>query len=239
MIAKMDQRWAPKQVEAVASIETLTRDAAQRIVGATASIDGMAGQALSIDVGAPIAIGESYLVRNEGSATSPAWRVVQRLQSSQFIPGQDTPTLPAPTNLDIESGLYDVVGDGTWRAWIFVSWLTIGAEFGSCDYEVQYKTNADVPPMSIQVKDTKPVTTLPRGIGAAGTLLPRGPEPSEDEMYDFPFRGRIRVDIEQIDYNYVTDGEGDYDITGTGGTNSFTVSGAGWTIDEWRCWRNF
>ena len=231
MNSKFDRKYEHRRIKAYATITALTRDDAQRVIGATANINGIS-QKVAIDVGMPVAVGDVLEVENRGSATLPHWGYVRKVQSTQPIPGIDVvPTLPTPTALDLRTGFYPATQPGgSVAAWVYASWHTIPDAYGQIEYELEYWTNdATARPSSRFVLDVMPTTTLSAAINASVTVIPR--HYAADKLL-FPKYGRAKIESELFDYDTDTWGPGDTG-TGTGSTNLWTDSGKSWTPDHW------
>lgn len=228
--AALNRRYEARRYQTQAVVSSVVRDAAGRVTHALATIDGVSGQTVQVDIGAPVAAGDVFLVRNNGAVTLPAWQVVRKLSSVQAVPWTDPdPTLPTPTGLTLTTGHYDPVPGGGVAAWVYASWLIIGDRYGPMRYELQYQTNDGLDPVTVIVNDQRPTTNLAAAVDNSQTVIPR-----DDELtpYDFPRSGRIQIDDEKIDYTGSTY-DGTDSGTGTGGTGTLTDGTKSWTTDEW------
>ena len=230
----LDRRYAARRYRTRAVVTSISTDAAGRATGAAATIDGATGQGILIDHGAPIAVGDSFVVENIGTATAAQWATVRKARSVIAVPGVgETPTLPTPSGLALQTGIDSPVGGGGVTAWIHASWQTIGDEWGIMSYELSVRLNDPTEePFTVTVYDEVPETLLDGAIDDSVALIVRDPEVSPADEYNFAKFGRIKIESELVDYTAVTDGQGDSG-TGTGGTNTFTDSGASWGTNEW------
>lgn len=112
----LDQRYAPRWVEAEGYIDSVTRSQDKRIVtGATVSVEGLGSQQLRISAGTPLAVGDRVLVRRLGGAIGSTWELVQVL-SSQLDYGTEIDTGaggPATPNNWTLSSVVHLDGDPT------------------------------------------------------------------------------------------------------------------------------
>jgi len=230
-INALDERFQRRRYQTEAVVTGVVRDGAERATRVLATIDGVGSQRVAIDHGAPYAVGDVLLVENAGTETLPRWSAVRKLQSVEAIPNIDpNPTLPTPTGLSLETGHWAPEPGGGMKAWIYAEWLSIGDEFGYVGYDVAYKTNDQVDPAIRQIVDMRPTTLTAMSLVTGSTLIPRAAATSS---YDFPKFGRIQIEAEKIDYTAVTDGDPRSGTGGVGALKSFTVSGAGWTVNQW------
>ena len=221
-----------RQARTEAVITSVTRDAAGRATSATATIDGVASQPVAIDHGARIAPGDTWLVRNTAGATLPHWEAERRLRAAAEAQAVDSlPTLPTPTGLQALTGLEQLVAGAAWTAYIRLSWLGIGPQYGVMDYEVNYMTNVAMVIGATTVTDRQPTILLDGAIDDSQTAIPRDADAAGYED-DFPSFGRIQIESEKVDYTTVTTGAGDSG-TGTGAAGSLTDGTKSWDTNEW------
>lgn len=221
---------------AIAVIDNVERDSANRIIGATATIDGMQGQSVAIDFGAPMSEHDAYIAVNEGSPTAPSWILRRRLQSLRAAPNMDYDAeFPAPAGLDLEAGSR-MQDNGSIIPWIYATWLTVGEEFVGVDYELELRATEASPRARIQfVPDDAVESTLRVDINTTDALIPHAKSQVQAiKSTYFPTSGRIKIGSELIKYDVGTDAKQVLSGTGgVGGVNTFTVSTANWTVDEW------
>ena len=229
---QLTARFQEKLPRTEAIITNVTRDAAGRATSATATIDGVAAQTVAIDHGASIAAGDTWLVRNTAGATLPHWEAERRLRAAAEVQAPDNlPTLPTPTGLQALAGLYDYKLGAGWRAYIRLTWLGIGAQYGVMGYEVNYMPNVAMVVSATLATDRHPTTLLDGAVTDSQTAIPRDADAAGYED-DFPSFGRIQIESEKIDYTTVTTGAGDSG-TGTGAAGSLTDGTKTWTVDAW------
>ena len=174
-------------------------------------------------------------VQNQAGAVMPRWHYVRRIQAATPVPTDDEITLPTPTALSLQSGVYDnAMSGGTRLAWIYASWHTLDDSYGNMSYALQVRTNDwTLPPYQQSSDDPRRTSDLPLAITETTTVIPRTPDPDYlIEAFDFPKFGRIRIGAEKIDYTMVTDDEGDSG-TGTGSSGKMTDGTKSWTVGTW------
>lgn len=232
--AKMDNRYQAQRTTRHAKVTGITRDNSQRVIGVEATIDGVAGQKVTVDFGMPAAVGDTFLVENRGSPTMPQWAFLRRVGSIQGQPWTDpTPTLPTPTSLSLDTGHQEPFPGGGVLAWIYAEWLHAGDSFGPMRYEVQYRESEENPPAdptSCFTIYSLPQTQLDGSITIDQTIIKRDVNAGDDD--DFPRFGRLRIEDERIDYTKVRYEDEDSG-TGTGSSGQLYDSGKSWDTDEW------
>lgn len=227
IVRRLARMFEPRRYRTTATITSVQRDGAQRVTGALATIDGAESQPVAISFGAPVSPGDTYQVENRGHATSPSWVAVRRLSSPLAIPeAGESIILPTPTGLALESGIVQV-GDGP-MAWIYASCNSVDDRYGRLLYRFQVRVNdPTAAPQEFLTVDLMLTSTIVAAIDDTQTIIPH-----DDKDNKFAKFGRIKLESELIDYDDYTYGNSDSG-TGTGGTNTFTDSGASWETDEW------
>ena len=228
-----DQRYARRAKEAVAFVTGTNQDGALRNVSASVTVDGLENQTMAISYGTPVYAGETWLVRNDGSATLPRWNSIRRLSGANATPDMDRPTLPTPTGLLLETQSYSETPlGGSQRAWVYAYWYIIGEQFGPMNYEVQYATNDPGEPTTVIARDDEPNAVCGIAVDDSQVIIPRAKVVIGGALFDFPRRGRIKIEAELIDYTTVS-GAGGYGGTGVGDLNTLTDVAATWDVNEY------
>lgn len=230
----LDGRYPARMVTGIGVVSSVVRDGIGIITHALGTVDGLGNQKIETGYGGLMHAGDVWLVENHGTPSMPRWIGVRRVTAGASVPHLDNPTLPAPTGLGLSTDHFGMQDDGSLLSYIYATWLTIDDRYGEMQYELQYRTNdLSVDPASRLVQDRLWTTELDGSINASQTAMARKAAPSAAEQWDFPRLGRVQVEAEAISYTAVTDGDGESGSGGVGAAGTFTVSGAGWTADEW------
>jgi hypothetical protein len=204
-------------------ITAVQTDSAGRVIGATASVDGLSSQRIYVDHGSNTTVGDILEVVNYGGAAGPAWYSMRRVGTVIPVPTLPYGTsLPTPTALALTTGAYEPVAGGGSAAWIYAAFRTIDPAFGAVGYQCEYRMNdePDDDPTLVSVLDPKTFTTLVGSISASVTVIPRA---ATDADFDFAKEGIIQIDSELISYTGATRSPGIWLYPYTLGGTSFTL----------------
>jgi len=199
----LTRRFEPRQRVSRAVITSVQKDVADRVIGATASIDGLVSQRVYIDHGSNLQTGDILDVVNRGGAAGPAWYALRRVRTTVPIPTLPFgTTLPTPTALTLTTGTYSPATGGGTAAWIYASFRTINPVYGSVGYQCEYRMNdeLDDDPTVLGNLDPRTYTTLTGSLSSSMTVIPR----AATEDYDFAKTGVIQIDSELIHYTGAT-----------------------------------
>ena len=122
--------FAPRTTDRQAVVTNVTRDGSGHAVSATVTIDGVQNQSMRISYGERINQGDTWLVRNTGSPTSPYWTAQRRMYASASLQatGPDV-QLPTPDLLQVTS--WSTVQEDRAMTTVFVYWLALAHIFGN------------------------------------------------------------------------------------------------------------
>ena len=195
----LTNRFEGRKRIARAVITSLQTDSTDRVIGATASVDGLSAQRIHIDHGSNLQVGDVLEVLNRGGTAGPAWYALRRVRTT--IPVPTLPygtTLPVPLGLSLSTGL-EFSEHGQLMAYVYATFYLLPSSWGQVSYQIQYRTDDD-DPITITIPDPAAFATLVGGITASDTVAPRTP----GWDYDYPKEGVIKIESEEIAYTAAT-----------------------------------
>lgn len=96
LVDLMRDHFAPKDAKAIATITSVSYDAAGRAVSATATTSGGANEVVDLSLGQAIATGDRVLLRGPADPIGRRWTIERTLNTSNTLTGP-TPGRPMPT----------------------------------------------------------------------------------------------------------------------------------------------
>jgi len=235
----LDERYQERRYTTHATVSNVVRDTQERIKHVQATIDGVANQAVLFDHGMPLYEGDVLEVENIGGKAVTGWRMIRRIASISANPyGDEEATIPVPTNIALTTDIRPAVAGGAIFPWVYVSWLSLGLEWGVCNYTVAVRENDmdDTFPDFVVIGNVATSTlTHSVGIDDSQTIIPCGSTGGMLYSNHFAwYKGRIKIESEKIDYARYAGQVSGVSGTGTASGNYFTDSGAAWDTNQWR-----